>query len=146
MSSVRNGERRHHPAQPHQHLERDRERVAALVLAAAALEALLVHPQVPIRELLDHLHQPRHDGVHRYASISLRAKSTRPLKAARIHLSMMFLEASARFSSGANAVPSGAAARALHEEAVGVVPRQEEVAHHLLHRLLEPKVVGADDG
>ena len=38
-------------------------------------------------------------------------------------------------------------ARALHEEAVRMVPRQEEVAHHLLHpRLLEPKVVGADDG
>ena len=36
---------------------------------------------------------------------SLRAKSTRPLKAARIHLSMMFFDASARFSSGANAVP-----------------------------------------
>mmetsp|Transcript_8962 Transcript_8962/g.29673 ORF Transcript_8962/g.29673 Transcript_8962/m.29673 type:complete len:296 (+) Transcript_8962:633-1520(+) len=56
-------QRRHHPAEHHHHLEQGGERRAPLGRAALARKALLVHPDIPIGQLVDEIKQARHNGV-----------------------------------------------------------------------------------
>mmetsp|Transcript_11764 Transcript_11764/g.30959 ORF Transcript_11764/g.30959 Transcript_11764/m.30959 type:complete len:724 (-) Transcript_11764:1012-3183(-) len=142
-------ERRHQAAEHDQHLVQRREGERALLGATLAREALLIHSDVPVGEQLDRAHESRHDRVqpvrlHLLPHVTaqrvgggedpavhrvLRLK--RELLAGRERHARRRLERVAR----------------LHQEAVRVVPRQEDVLEHLPDAILaEGQVLGAHDG
>eukprot|EP00160_Parvularia_atlantis_P015540 Unigene4479_Nuclearia_a/m.13690 Unigene4479_Nuclearia_a/g.13690 ORF Unigene4479_Nuclearia_a/g.13690 Unigene4479_Nuclearia_a/m.13690 type:complete len:521 (-) Unigene4479_Nuclearia_a:1533-3095(-) len=142
-------ERRHHAAQGQQALVQRAQRVQAVLRAVHALEPRAVQPHVPVGQVLDEPHEPRHDRVqpvrahllvHKLDQ-RLRRREQPPVHRVR-HVDRavrVILELVRRLQLEAVHV--------LHKEAVRVEPRQEHVLNHVLHALLlEPQRLGAHDG